>query len=261
MINVLLERAPNSLRLPPTVSVYIPNEDTMPTLAAIEYAQSAALREREAAVGIPTTFYDSKNPEANPLSDWEWRCENIADRLFSDQGGVQSHTISDTYRELDTDAPDGVRVRHDPWMLGTACLQAILTGVQLAYEEQCPPVLGANLPKIRYVGKALGAYFNVANRKARQLEKIQEEATAYLNSIMTVQDVTPHEAAYTRDIREYEEGRHREEAALLEQLRREAEWPEERRRLAAQRVMQRLSDPDHVARLRKMVIAKRAVQQ
>ncbi len=104
MINVLLEPAPpalNSDKLLPLVSVCIPNEDTKIALAAIWYAQSVALEEREAAAGIPTTYYDSENPNANPLSDLEWRYENIADRLFSAWGGMPSHTISDTYRELD----------------------------------------------------------------------------------------------------------------------------------------------------------------
>ncbi len=114
---------------------------------------------------------------------------------------------------------------------------------------------------MRYVGKALGALFNVANREARRLEEMQQDATAYLNSIMTVQVVTPKEAAYIRDIRAYEEMRHRQEAVSLDRIRLLAEWPEERKLIRRQLVRQHLSDPAYVAMLRERVAAMRATQE
>ena len=260
MINVLLEPSPNEGEVP-LVLVHIPDEDTENALAAINYAQRAALREREAVAGMPTTYHDSENPKANPLSECEVHYADISDQLFSNQGWFVSHTLSDSYRNLDADAPDGVMVSYDRRKLGTLRLQGIRTGVRLAYEERHPPVLGASLSRLPYIGRALGVLLNIANREARRLDQIEQATTAYLNTLMSARVVSPEEAAYIRDIRTYEEKRYMEEVASLEQAQREAEWPEESRRLAAQRVRQHLSNPDHVAMLREMVAAKRAAQK
>lgn len=126
MINVLLEPSLTPDKILPLVSVHIPDEDTSIALAAIRYTQHSLLEQREAAAGIPTTYYyDSAKPQANPLSERERHCETIADGLLSDQGWFVSHTISDARRNLDPDAPDGdVQISHDKRMLGTVCLDA-----------------------------------------------------------------------------------------------------------------------------------------
>ena len=253
MIDVLLEPSPNPGELLPLVTVHIPDQDVGTVLPTIDYVRHLALTTREDRVGIPTTYYDSDNPTANPLSERELYYEDIAERLFSDRGGVIAHTLSDTYRDLDASAPDGVQVLCNQRRLGTVCLQGILSGIQTKFEDKYPPVVGVGLARLPVIGKALGALFNVAGREAARQSKIEDEKAKFLATIMTIRVVTPEDAARIRDIRAQEEKRLAEELANLAQARREAAWPELRAQFAAERLR-----PDRVAALRRMVAAKRA---
>ncbi len=259
MINILLEPSPIPGEIP-LVLVNIPDEDTEVALRAIWYTQRSARESREAAIGIPTTYYDSDDPAANPLSERERHYDNIANGLYTDQGWVLSHTISDSHRGPNPENFDEVMVTYDHRRLGTICLQAIRTGVRIAFEDKYPPVLGTNLTKMCFIGRALGKLFNVPGREAARLNKIELATTAYLETIIAVTVATSQQAAYIRDIRTYEEGRYMQELASLAQAEREAQWAEEKIKLRRGSIKQRLANPKYVALLREIVTAKRAAQ-
>lgn len=241
----------------PLVSVNIPDEEAETALRILGYTQHAAREQREAAAGIPTTNHRSENPDANPLSDSEWHLENVTSGLLADQGWVISHNFSDRYHAPSVKPPHKVRESYDARRPGTTCLQALRLGVRLGFEEYYRPVIGANLAEVRYIGNFLAGLLKVEERKAARIARIENSTAEYLSSIMTIQVVTPEEAAQIRDIRTYEEQRRLEDIADLEQAQREADWREERERLRRQGINDRLANPRYVAMLREIVAAKR----